>query len=121
MIAGEAGRGEIECVKAKVQKKVFFIKNLQADMELLIDRETDTENRAALQQFAEKIRFNDPMSDNTLSKIESTIADRVAKLKTESDKMAIIHEIDLLLTQRNKKCKISKQKQGGHKNGSIGL
>lgn len=106
MIAGEAGRGEIERVEAKVQKKVFFIKELQADVELLIDRETDTEIRAALQQLAEKIRFSDPMSDDTLSKIESTIADRVAELKTESDKMAIIHELDLLLAERNKKCKI---------------
>ena len=108
MIAGEAGRGEIERVEAKVQKKVFFIKELQADVELLIDRETNTEIRAALQQLAEKIRFSDPMSDDTLSKIESTIADRVAELKTESDKMAIIHELDLLLAERNKKCKILK-------------
>lgn len=108
MTAGEAGRGEIERVEAKVQKKVFFIKELQADVELLIDRETNTEIRAALQQLAEKIRFSDPMSDDTLSKIESTIADRVAELKTESDKMAIIHELDLLLAERNKKCKILK-------------
>ena len=108
MIAGEAGRGEIERVETKVQKKVFFIKELQADVELLIDRETDTEIRTALQQLAEKIIFSDPMSDDTLSKIESTIADRVAELKTESDKMAIIHELDLLLAERNKKCKILK-------------
>lgn len=108
MIAGEAGRGEIERVETKVQKKVFFIKELQADVELLIDRETDTEIRTALQQLAEKIRFSDPMSDDTLSKVESTIADRVAELKTESDKMTIIHELDLLLAERNKKCKILK-------------
>ena len=108
MVSGEAGRGEIERVEAKVQKKVFFIKELQADVELLIDRETNAEIRAALQQLAEKIRFSDPMSDDTLSKIESMIADRVAELKTESDKMAIIHELDLLLAERNKKCKILK-------------
>lgn len=108
MIAGEAGRGEIERVETKVQKKIFFIKELQADVELLIDREMDTEIRTALQQLAEKIRFSDPMSDDTLSKIESMIADRVAELKTESDKMTIIHELDLLLAERNKKCKILK-------------
>lgn len=108
MIAGEAGRGEIERVETKVQKKIFFIKELQADVELLIDREMDTEIRTALQQLAEKIRFSDPMSDDTLSKIESTIADRVAELKTESDKMTIIHELDLLLAERNKKCIILK-------------
>lgn len=108
MIVGEAGRGEIERVEAKVQKKVFFIKALQADVELLIDRETDTEIRTALQQLAEKIRFSDPMSDNTVADIESTIAAKVFKLKTQSDKMAIIQELNLLLTERNKKAKILK-------------
>lgn len=108
MIAGEAGRGETEYVESKVQKKVFFIKELQTDVELLIDRETDIEIRTALQQLAEKIRFSDPMSDDTLSKIENTIAERVAELKTESDKMSIIHELDSLLAERNKKAKILK-------------
>lgn len=108
MIAGEAGCGEIERVEAKVQKKVFFIKELQADVELLIDREADAEIKTALQQLAEKIRFSDPMSNNTLAEIESTIADRVTELKTGSDKMVIIHELDLLLAERNKKAKTLK-------------
>lgn len=108
MIAGEAGRGEIERVEAKVRKKVFFIKELQADVELLIDREADAEIKTALQQLAEKIRFSDPMSNNTLAEIESTIADRVTELKTGSDKMVIIHELDLLLAERNKKAKTLK-------------
>ena len=103
MSAGETGRSEIERVEAKVQKKVFFIKELQADVELLADAETDTGIKAALQQFAEKIRFSDPMSDDALAEIESTIAARVAELKNGSDKMAIIHELDLLLAERNKK------------------
>lgn len=108
MIAREAGCGEIERVEAKVQKKVFFIKELQADVELLIDREADAEIKTALQQLAEKIRFSDPMSNNTLAEIENKIAAKVSELKTESDKMAIIHELDLLLVERNKKCKILK-------------
>ncbi len=108
MIAGEAGRGEIERVEAKVQKKVFFIKKLQADVELLIDREADAEIKTALQQLAEKIRFSDPMSNNTLAEIENKIAAKVSELKTDSDKMSIIHELDLLLAERNNKCKFLK-------------
>lgn len=108
IIAGEAGRGEIERVEEKVRNKVFFIKELQADVELLIDRETDTEIKTALQQLAEKIRFSDPMSNDTLEKIESAIAAKVSELKTESDKMTIIQELNLLLAERNKKCKILK-------------
>jgi len=108
MIAGEAGRGEIERVEAKVRKKVFFIKELQADVELLIDREADAEIKTALQQLAEKIRFSDPMSNNTLAEIENKIAAKVSELKTDSDKMSIIHELDLLLAERNKKAKTLK-------------
>ena len=48
------------------------------------------------------------MSNNTLAEIESTIADRVTELKTGSDKMVIIHELDLLLAERNKKAKTLK-------------
>ena len=108
MIAGEAGRNEIERVEAKVQKKVFFIKELQADVELLADAETDTSTKAALQQLAEKIRFSDPMSNDALAEIEKAIIEKVAELKTASDKMAVIQELNSLLAERNKKAKILK-------------
>lgn len=108
MIAGEAGRSEIERVEAKVQKKVFFIKELQADIELLTNAETDTSTKDALQQLAEKIRFSDPMSNDALSEIEGAIIEKVAELKASSSKIAVIQELNLLLSERNKKCKIQK-------------
>ena len=108
MIAGEVGRGEIERVEAKVQKKVFFIKELQADVELLIDRETDTEIRDALQQLAEKIKFSDPMSNDALAEVEEAITAKIAELKSASDKIAVIQELNSLLMKRNKKAKILK-------------
>lgn len=108
MISGEVSRGEIERVEANVQKKVFFIKELQADVELLIEQEKDAEIKNALQLLAEKIRFSDPMSDDTLSKIEGTILAKVSELKSSSDKMPIIQELNLLFTERNNKCRILK-------------
>lgn len=108
MISGEVSRGEIERVEANVQKKVFFIKELQADVELLIEQEKDAEIKNALQLLAEKIRFSDPMSDDTLSKIEGTILGKVSELKSSSDKMPIIQELNLLFTERNNKCRILK-------------
>lgn len=108
MIAGEAGRNEIERVEAKVQKKVFFIKELQADIELLADAETDTITEAALHQLAEKIRFSDPMSNNALAEVEAAITAKIAELKTASDKMVVIQELNSLLAERNKKSKILK-------------
>lgn len=108
MIVGEAGRGEIERVEAKVQKKVFFIKELQADVELLADAETDSSTKAALRQLAEKIRFSDPMSSEQLVDLESKISEKAAELKTAVSRMEIVTEINLLLDERNKKCGLGK-------------
>ncbi len=108
MVAGDAGRNEIERAEAKVQKKVFFIKELQAEIELLAEAESDEETKTALQQLAEKIRFSDPMSDDALAEIEEAIAEKVAELKTSSDKTAVIQELNSLLAERNKKTKILK-------------
>ena len=66
MIASDAGRGEIEQVSAKVQKKVFYIRQLQVDVEILADAEKDAATKSALTQLAEKIRYSDPMSDEQL-------------------------------------------------------
>lgn len=105
MIAGEVGHGEIERVEAKVQNKVLFIKDLQTNIELLADVETDTEIKRALQQLAENVRFSDPMSDGSLREIEENIIEKILKFPATPDKMKLIHEINLLLTLRNKKSK----------------
>lgn len=108
LVAGKAGSGEIARVEAKVQKKVFFIRDLQVDVELLAVAETDADTRAALQQLAEKIRYSDSMSNDGLAEIERAITGKVAELKTVANKMAVIQELHLLLVERNKKAKILK-------------
>ena len=108
MIAADVGRNEIECVEAKVQKKVFYIRELQADVELLADAEMDTDTKAALTQLAEKIRFSDPMSSEHLADLEKQISTKVAELQTASNKLEIATVLHSLLDERNKKCKIFK-------------
>lgn len=108
MISADAGRNETERVEAKVQKKVFYIRELQADIELLADNESDSAEKTALSQLAEKIRFSDPMSNEQLADLENRISTKVAKLKTASNKLEIITELNSLLDERNKKCKILK-------------
>lgn len=108
MIVGEVGRNEIERVETKVQRKVSFIKELQSDVELLADAETGTDTKTALQQLAEKIRFSDPMSNDALAEIEKAITEKVSEIKSTSDKIAVIQELNSLLTERNKKAKILK-------------
>lgn len=49
MIAADVGRTEIEKVEQKVQGKVFYIKNLQVDMEILAGAEKDAKTKKALE------------------------------------------------------------------------
>lgn len=108
MISADAGRDEIERVEAKVQKKVFYIRELQADIELLADNETNADVKTALTQLAEKIRFSDPMSNEKLADLEDKISTKIEELKTTSSQLEIITELNSLLDDRNKKCKILK-------------
>lgn len=106
MIASDVGRSEIDRVSAKVQEKTFYIKQLQADVELLAGAETDTATKSALAQLAEKIRYSDPMSDEQVADIEDRITAKIAELKSSTDKTEIINELNSLLDERNRKCKL---------------
>lgn len=108
MISADAGRNEIERVEAKVQNKVFYVREMQADIELLADNESDAAVKTALTHLAEKIRFSDPMSNEQLADLENKISIKAAELKTASSKLEIITELNSLLDERNKKCKILK-------------
>lgn len=108
MIASDVGRSEIERVSAKVQEKTFYIKQLQEDVELLTSTETDTIIKSALTQLAEKIRYSDPMSNEQIADIEDRITAKVAELKSSTDKVKIINELNSLLDERNRKIKILK-------------
>ncbi len=107
-IAGHAGANEINRVEEKIKVKRAFIQFLQTDIEMLAESETDTETKTALKKLAEKVRFSDPMSHELLGELESRISAKAEEMKTVTDKKALIGEIDLLLTERNKKCKILK-------------
>lgn len=108
LIGTETGREEINRVEEKVEKKVFYIKSLQVDIEMLASAESDADTKAALTKLAEKIRFSDPMSNEVLSDLEAEITTKVKELKTAENKLEIITIIDSLITERNKKAKILK-------------
>lgn len=103
MIAADVGRTEIEKVEQKVQGKVFYIKNLQVDIEILASAEKDAKTKKALEQLAEKIRFSDPISNEQLAPLEERIAIAVESLKSSDDKLEIINQLNKLIDERNKK------------------
>lgn len=77
-------------------------------MEILAGAEKDAKTKKALEQLAEKIRFSDPMSNEQLTSLEEKISLAVENLKSSDNKMKIIEELNLLLDERNLKCKILK-------------
>ncbi len=108
LISADAARDEINRVEEKVNQKVFYIRELQADVEMLEEQEQNPEIKTSLTKLAEKIRYSDPMSDEQLSDLDSKISTKVAELKTVSSKFEIITELNSLLDERNKNCKILK-------------
>lgn len=108
VIADSIGQNEILQVEEKVQRKVCYIKELQVNIELLAGNEADKEIKNALILLGEKISFSDPMSDERLAYLENEISDKIIELKTATNKAEIISKINLLLDERNKKCKILK-------------
>ena len=108
LIGTETGREEINRVEEKVEKKVFYIKSLQVDIELLASAEIDADTKAALTKLAEKIRFSDPMSNEVLAELEAEITAKVKELKTAENKAGIITVLDSLIAERNKKAKLLK-------------
>ena len=108
LIGTENGREEINRVEEKVEKKVFYIKSLQVDVELLAESESDLEIKTELIKLAAKIRFSDPTSSDALAEIESEIANKIKEIQTSEDKIAIIAVTSALVEERNKKAKILK-------------
>ena len=108
LIGTDVARKEIERVEENVGKKVFYIKSLQVDVEMLAKNETDADTKEALNKLAQKIRFSDPMSADELADLEAQITEKVSELKTAENKTAIINVLDSLITERNKKAKLLK-------------
>ncbi len=109
LIGTKSGKEKITQVEENAEKKVFYIKSLQIDIEMLASNETDNDIKAALTNLVEKIHFSDPMSSEAISDLETEIADKVKELKTADNKSEIITVIDSLVTERNKKVKLLKQ------------
>lgn len=110
LITTEIGREEIARVEAKAQPKVSSLKRLQSDIELIAEAQTDAEAKIVLESLAEKLKYSDPMSDESLIPIEDEISVKINVLKTQptTDIHASAKQIEKLLLERNKKTKLLK-------------
>lgn len=109
MITTNAGTEMITATENKVAVKRQFIKDLQIEVEMLAESETDGEIKAKLTELAKKIRFSDPMSDATLASLEEELSAKIASIKSSTNKTVAIKESSELLLKRNKMVQSLKQ------------
>lgn len=114
MMQAQAAASVIGDIDTKIKNKTFFIKSLTVDIDSLLARVTSSEITDELNKVYEAVRYSDPMSNDALSGIESTITIKVSELSECVGKADIegvkghVKEIVILLNDRNKKCMLLK-------------
>ncbi len=105
-----AASNEITRVEEKVAEKVFYIKSLQGDIELLTS--SDARLSKVLKDLSETVRFSDPMSHSQLASIENMIINKFNLLQENINDvdaaLPLCDEMQKLFAERNKKCKLLK-------------
>lgn len=107
-------RDAVHNVDQKIKENVNFIKGINVDVEMLIQRSTSPEATGALKKLSETIKYSDPMTNSVVATQEQMIMQYMAELRTvfDSGDMNTVKElcskIELLFVERNKKLMISK-------------
>lgn len=101
---------EIKETEKDIQEKVFYIKNLKSEIELLVVE--DSKLAAQIKDLKDTVRFSDPMSHSQLTPLENKILNKFNVLKDNLDNSSIASticdEMQQLLAERNKKCRLLK-------------
>lgn len=114
LISTKAGHDEIKRIDEKIKSKVFYIKSLQSEVELLEVKVENVDLKKALKALFESIKYSDSMSHESLSTIESNIEIGIKELKDLVEQCDIekatekCKQIGKYISERNSKCKILK-------------
>lgn len=114
MVQAQTASSVIDDIDTKIKNKTFFIKSLTVDIDSLLARAASAEMFEELKKVYEAVRYSDPMSNDALDGVESTITIKVSELSERVGKADIegvkelAKEIVILLNDRNKKCKLLK-------------
>lgn len=107
-------RDVVQNVDSKIKENVYFMKSINAEVEMLVQKSHNADTTAALKKLAEIIKYSDPMSNQIVSLQEQKIMQYMTELSTafDSGNMNLTKElcgkIELLFIERNKKLMISK-------------
>lgn len=97
----------------KIKAQTSFIKTRIVDAESLVSRAQNEAAKVAAKKVYDAVRYSDPVSNDSLSGIESEIAIKfnqfASAITANSDEIATVaDELIVLITDRNKKCKLLK-------------
>lgn len=99
---------DFEMSDKKVKTGVGYINKIRIDIELMLEQCTDKKVQKSMQELLEVIRYSDPITDNSVSELETLIVEKVNELKQvykSDDTEKIIgfcKNIILLIQERNK-------------------
>ena len=110
LVGAMAVRREIKSIDKRISIKTRYIKSVQMEIELLAQQEENKDNKIALTKLAEKIRYSDPISDDSINELEKTISLMINELKIADadEKIKIIESISFLIDTRNKEVRLLK-------------
>lgn len=108
------GKNNGQKLDADTKDKVLFMKLLSNDIAVLIDKTSDTTILARLEDLKDAIDSSDPMSHTSLALVDQKISNKIVSLSdlvSANNAMKVgdaINEIERMLAERNRKCKILK-------------
>lgn len=114
VIKATAVVAEVEAIDKKIKVQTFFIKSLTVDADTLMLKAKSEAVKKECRKVYEAIRYSDPMSNDALASIESQITIKFAELSDavkfdDIEKVTeTANEVMILVSDRNKKCKILK-------------
>jgi hypothetical protein len=97
-----------------IKSKTLYIKSLSTDFDTLISQISNEEIKGEVKKVADVCRYSDPISNEALSNVEGQITIKFSELKGAVSEnnfeivKTICNELNILLTDRNNKCKLLK-------------
>ncbi len=107
-------RDTVQNVDSKIKENVNFIKGINVDVEMLMQRSSNPEVSGALKKLSETIKYSDPMTNSIVAAQEQMIMQYMMELRNVFDAgdmnqtKELCGKIELLFIERNKKLMISK-------------
>lgn len=113
-IGADTMRDEVEHLDRKLEADVKFIRDLQAKANIIVSQCTDSEVKKAVTQYADNLRYSDPVSSAELTEVENELAVYTIELENaviDNDKnsaLSLCNKLEALLAERNHLCKVNK-------------